>query len=158
MLLKLRHTHPLAVTFLLIFLPADLYLFTCLAFCSGSHFIAVAAFKNAILQCAVCTFTHTFFSSICSDEMRDGPCVLQDRTVLVREWFPVWTLLGQWLVWFSTGTRLAAWCGKQRHIALMQPPVPSGTEGQQQGPVGTSALSLWALYPCPAIAAHVLDL
>lgn len=83
----------------------------------------------------MCTFTYTLFSSSCSDETRDG---LQDRNrecPLVREWFPVQTLLGQWLVWFSTGTRLAGWCGKQRHIALMQLPVPSGTEGEQQGPV-----------------------
>lgn len=67
-LLKLRHTHPLAVTFLLFFLPADLYLFISLAFCSGSHSVAVATFKNATLQCAMCTFTYTFFSSSCSDE------------------------------------------------------------------------------------------
>lgn len=50
------------------FLPADLYLFISLAFCSGSHSVAVATFKNATLQCAMCTFTYTFFSSSCSDE------------------------------------------------------------------------------------------
>lgn len=81
--------------------------------------------------------------------------MLQDRTMLIREWFPVRTLLGQWLAWLSTDPGLADPCGKQRHIAVMQLPVPSGTEGQQQGPVGTSALSSWALYPCPAITAHV---
>lgn len=103
----------------------------------------------------MCTFTHTLFSPSCSDEMRDGSCVRQDRTVLAREWFPVRTLPGQWQVWFRTGSGRAGRCGNQRDIALMQLPAPPGTEGQQQGPVGASALSLWALYPCPAIAAHV---
>lgn len=115
----------------------------------------MATFKNAVLQCVMCTFTYTFFSSSCSDEIRNGSSVLQDRTMLVREWFPVRTLPGQWLAWFSMNTGLADRCGKQRNIALMQLPVPSGTEGQQQCPVGTSALFLRALYPCPAITAHV---
>lgn len=58
---------------------------------------------------------------------------------------------GQRLVWVSTGTSL----GEQRHKALLQLPVPPGTEGQQQGPVVASALSLRGLYPRPAIAARV---
>lgn len=39
-------------------------------------------------------------------------------------------------------------------VALMQHPAISGTEVQQQGPVGTSALYLPNLYPHLAIAAQ----
>lgn len=75
MLLKLRHTHPFAVTFLLFLLPADFYLFTCLAFCSASHSIAVAAFRNAILQCAHLLFLQLQWWGMGDWCCRTGQCL-----------------------------------------------------------------------------------
>lgn len=73
--------------------------------------------------------------------------------MLVKKRFHGWPAPGRCFAWFSTDTSLAHRCGMQRRVALMQHPAILGTEVQQQGPVGTSALDLLTLYP--AIVAQV---